>query len=152
MYCGSTNVSRRSSVPSSALFKGIPVQPISLVLNSVCNLTFIGRCIVIYSYSKTNQMHRSIKFILFWNDTLRVSNGISVHHQEFKTVHTATGICQTDTADCLLTSSQQYLTYASLELLMMERPSETSSNKQYLTYASLELLMMDGKTVRNIKQ
>jgi hypothetical protein len=25
-----------------------------------------------------------------------------VHHQEFKTVHTATGICQTDTADCLL--------------------------------------------------
>ena len=36
--------------------------------------------------------HQSIKFILFWNDTLHVSDGLSVHHQEFKTVHTATGI------------------------------------------------------------
>ena len=44
-------------------------------------------------------MHQCIKFILFWNDTVRVSDGLSVHHQEFKTVHTATGICQADTAD-----------------------------------------------------
>ena len=34
--------------------------------------------------------------ILFWNDNLNVFEGLSVHHQEFKTVHTATGICQTD--------------------------------------------------------
>jgi len=47
-------------------------------------------------------MHQCIKFILFWNDTLHVSDGLSVHYQEFKTVHTATGICQTDTAVCLL--------------------------------------------------
>ena len=47
-------------------------------------------------------MHQCIKFILFWNDNLHVSDGLSVHHQQFKTVHTATGICQTDTADCLL--------------------------------------------------
>ena len=47
-------------------------------------------------------MHQCIKFILFWNDTLRVSVGLSVHHQEFKIVHTATGICQTGTAVCLL--------------------------------------------------
>jgi len=46
-------------------------------------------------------MHQSIKFILFWNDTLHVSDGLSLHHQVFKTVHTATGICQTDTALCL---------------------------------------------------
>jgi len=39
-------------------------------------------------------------FIL--NDTLHVSDGLSVRHQEIKTAHTATGICQTDTADCLL--------------------------------------------------
>ena len=39
-------------------------------------------------------------FIL--NTTLHVSDGISVHHQEFKTVHTAIGIYQTDTATCLL--------------------------------------------------
>jgi len=31
-----------------------------------------------------------IKFILFWNDTLNVSDGLSVHHHEFKIVHTAT--------------------------------------------------------------
>jgi len=40
-----------------------------------------------------------------WTNTLHVLDGLSVHHQEFKTVHTATGICQTDTAEC----SRQYL-------------------------------------------
>jgi len=54
-------------------------------------------------------MHQCIKFILFWSNTLRVSDGLSVHHQEFKTVHAATGICQKDTAVCLLASRQQYL-------------------------------------------
>jgi hypothetical protein len=43
-----------------------------------------------------------MKYILFWNDTVHVSDGLSVHHQEFKTVHTATGLCQKDTAVCLL--------------------------------------------------
>jgi len=51
-------------------------------------------------------MHQCIKFNLFWNDTLPVSDGYSVHHQEFKTVHTATGICQTDTAVCLLAGTR----------------------------------------------
>jgi len=54
-------------------------------------------------------MHQCIKFILFWNDTLHVSDCLSIHHQEFRTVHTATGICQADTAVRLLTSRQQYL-------------------------------------------
>jgi hypothetical protein len=53
-------------------------------------------------YSKTNQMHQFLKFILFCSRTLHVSDGLSVHHQESKTVHTASGICQTDSADCLL--------------------------------------------------
>ena len=53
-------------------------------------------------------MHQCINFILFWNDTLHVSDGLSVPHQEFKTVHTAASICQTDTA-VLLASKQQYL-------------------------------------------
>ena len=39
---------------------------------------------------------RCTKFILFWNDDIHVSDGLSAHHQEFKTVHTATDICQTD--------------------------------------------------------
>jgi len=47
-------------------------------------------------------MHQSIKFILFWNDNLHVFDGLSVHLREFKTVHTATGICQTDIAVSLL--------------------------------------------------
>ena len=64
-------------------------------------MRFTGPCIVVYFYIKTNQMHQCIKFILFWNDTLHVSDGLSVHHQEFKTVHTATGICQIDAAVCL---------------------------------------------------
>jgi len=54
-------------------------------------------------------MYQCIKFILFWNDILQVSGGLSVHYQEFKTVHAATGVCQTDTAVCLLASRQQYL-------------------------------------------
>jgi len=53
-------------------------------------------------------MHQCIKFILFWNDTLHVSDGLPVHHQEFKTVHTETGICQTDTAVCLLAGAIFY--------------------------------------------
>ena len=75
-------------------------------------------------------MHQCIKFILFWNDTLHVSDHLSVHHQQFKTVHTATGICQTDTAVCLLASREQYLFGCCMY--------------------SLVLLMMDGKTVRNM--
>jgi len=33
--------------------------------------------------------------------SLQVSEGFSIHHQEFKTVYTAKSICQRDTADCL---------------------------------------------------
>jgi len=35
---------------------------------------------------------------LFLQDALRVSDGFSVHHQELKTAHTASGTCQTNTA------------------------------------------------------
>jgi hypothetical protein len=47
-------------------------------------------------------MHQFLKFILILHNTLHVSDGLSVHHQQFKTVHTATVICQTGTAVCLL--------------------------------------------------
>jgi len=52
-------------------------------------------------------MHRYIKFILFCKGTLHVSDGLSVHHQQFKTVHTETCIGQTDTAVWLVASRQQ---------------------------------------------
>ena len=37
-------------------------------------------------------MHKCIKFILFWNDILHVSVDLSIYHQDFKTIYTATGI------------------------------------------------------------
>ena len=49
-------------------------------------------------------MYQFLKFILFWNNTLHFSDGLSFHHQEFKTLHTAT-----DTVASLLASRQQYL-------------------------------------------
>jgi len=48
-------------------------------------------------------MHQGIKLILFWNDTLQVSDSLSAHYQEFKTVHTATASRQHYLFDkCLL--------------------------------------------------
>jgi len=44
---------------------------------------------VSFFYSKTNEMRQFFKFILFCSSTLRVSDWLSVHHQESKTVHTA---------------------------------------------------------------
>jgi len=64
-------------------------------------------------------MHQCIKFILFLNDTLHVSDGLSVHHQEFKTVNTATGVCQTDTAVCLLAVRNIYI-YLFIYLLQLD--------------------------------
>ena len=69
----------------------------------------MGPCIVIYFYSKTNKMHQFFRFILFCGSTLHVSDGLSVHQQESKTEYTASGVCQTDSADCLQASSQQNL-------------------------------------------
>jgi hypothetical protein len=48
------------------------------------------------------QMYSFIAGVVPQKNTLHVSGGLSVHHQEFKPVHTATGICQTDTFTCLL--------------------------------------------------
>ena len=53
-------------------------------------------------------MHPFLNY-LFLHNTEHVSDGLSVNHQQFMTVHTATGICQTDTAVCLLASRLQYL-------------------------------------------
>jgi len=57
-------------------------------------LTFIGPCIVIYFYIKTNQMH-NISNLFYFGTKLHVSDGLSVHHQESMTIHTASGICHT---------------------------------------------------------
>ena len=90
-------------------------------------------------YSKTNQMHKFRKFILFCSSTLHVSDGLSVHYQESKTVHTASDICQTDSADCVLAGTRCSISFS------------LARSQQNLTYSwccmhSLRLLMMDGKT------
>ena len=72
----------------------------------------------------------NVSNLFYFGMALHVSDGLSVHHHDFKTVHTATGICQTDTAVCLLASRQQYL-FAVCTVLnswwWTERPSETCS-------------------------
>ena len=82
-----------------------------------------------YFYSKTNNMHKCIKFILFWNDTLHVSDCLSVHHQQFKTVQTTKQIYHTDTAVCLLVLFNSSCLVAVCTVLncwwRTERPSET---------------------------
>jgi len=40
----------------------------------------------------------SVSKLFYWSNTLHVSDGLSVHHQELKTLYAATGICQTHTA------------------------------------------------------
>jgi len=75
---------------------------------------------------------------LFWNDTLHVSDGLSGHHQEFKTVHTAT-------KQLLLRS-----------ICLLAGTHQQADSSICFTYAcccmySLELLMMDEKTARNMQ-
>jgi len=57
-------------------------------------------------------MHQCLKFILSAVTNLNVSDGSSVHRQDLKTVHTATGICLlagTSSSSFPLASSRQYL-------------------------------------------
>jgi len=61
---------------------------------------FLNFLLKLYFYSKTNEMHQVLKFILFCSNTLHVSDGLSVRHQESKTVHTTPGICQILLAAC----------------------------------------------------
>ena len=68
-------------------------------------MTFIQPRNVMYFYSKTVRCI-NVSNLFYFGITLHVSDGLSAHHQEFTTVHTATGICQTDTAVSLLASRQ----------------------------------------------
>ena len=51
-------------------------------------------------------MHNISNLFYFRDNTLHVSDGLSVQYQESKAVHTASGICHTDTADCLLAGTR----------------------------------------------
>ena len=54
----------------------------------------MGPCIVNVFLSMTNKMQRCIIFFITVN-AVHVSSGFSAHHQELKSVHAASGICQT---------------------------------------------------------
>jgi hypothetical protein len=99
--------------------------------------------------------------LFYFGMTLHVSGSRSIHHQEFKTVHTATGICQTDTTVCLLANRQQHhqefktVHTATKQILLSSGVPDCTYSSICLTKAcccmySLELLVMDGNTVRNV--
>ena len=50
-------------------------------------------------FLQQNEPDAPMSQIYFIGVTLHISDGLSVHHQGLKTVHTATDICQTDNAD-----------------------------------------------------
>ena len=58
------------------------------------HMMFMGPCIVIYFYNETNYMHN---FSILLNITQHVSDGLSVHNEGSKIVHTASsiGLCHT---------------------------------------------------------
>jgi hypothetical protein len=64
------------------------------MLEWLVNLTFMGPCIVNVFLSMTNKMQRCIILFTIVN-ALHVSSGFSAHHQELKSVHAASSICQT---------------------------------------------------------
>ena len=55
---------------------------------------------LLVSFSRRTLLHGVSKY-----RTLHVSDRFSVHHQESSTAYTATGICHTGFADCLLAGS-----------------------------------------------
>ena len=69
-------------------------------------------------------MHQFLDFFLFCSSNLRVSDSLSVHHQESKTVHTESGICHRDSADCLLAGTR----WSSISL-----PLASSQQKLYVS-------------------
>jgi len=67
-----------------------------------------------------------------WSNTLHVSDGLSVHHQEFQIVHTATGVCQTDTAVCLLARRQQCL----FDMCLTQYVADVPISQTYFIWSS----------------
>ena len=88
-------------------------------------------------FSEYNQKMRCFSIYLFLYDALHVSDGFCVHHQEFKTAHTASGVCQTNAATCY-------------EPGRLAAGSTNGMTNTWRCMCSFELLMMDGKTVWNM--
>jgi len=81
-------------------------------------------------------MHQFLKFILFWNNTIHASDGLSVHHQESKTVYTALGICRTDSADCLLAGRRR----SSMEFHLVRASKHSADSVRHIPDAVCTVL------------
>jgi len=53
-------------------------------------------------------MH-NISNLFYFGTTLHVSDGLSVYHQESKTIHTASGICHTDSEAYIISQTDDGL-------------------------------------------
>ena len=104
----------------------LPVQKRIFWQISIRYLTFIGPCIVIYFYSKTNQIHQRIKFMTLY--MLRTVSPSVVQDGTYSNRHLSNRYC------CLLASIQTavsvwQMTVAACTVLKSwwwtERPSET---------------------------
>jgi len=78
---------------------GRSCRPLSGVQNCTYNNKFIYFGITLYMFRtvfpsiiRSSKLYIQQLIYLFWNHTLHVSDGLSVHHQEFKTVRTATNL------------------------------------------------------------
>jgi len=72
----------------------------------------------------------NVSNLFFWSNILHVSDGLSVHHQEFKTVHTATGI--KSNRHCYLLTSKQIA--VSLWLLYVQSWTPDDGRKDRPTF------------------
>jgi hypothetical protein len=78
----------------------------------------------------------------FWNNILHVPDGLPVHHQEIKTVHTASGTGQTKISEVGSANFVILHVYCRVGFIQF------SFDVYLLLYAHSLSLMMDGKTVR----
>ena len=98
-----TKKMRKFAQLSTEVKKHSQVEPVYTAPVSVSTAVVIPHTLH-HFYSKTNKMHQCFKFILFWNDIVHVSDGPSVHHQEFKT--TFSNRLMSNRYCCLLASKQ----------------------------------------------
>ena len=95
--------------------------------------TFVGPCIANVFSSITNKMQRYTIYLFLWN-ALYVSGGSSAHHQEIKTVYSAS---------CILSNLYCYLP------LSWQAAVKVWQNTRCWIY-SFDLLMMGGGTAWNM--
>ena len=73
--------------------------PWSLLLLLICKLVIHWHLLPVSMVKPTRWT--IVSNLFYFGITLRVSNGLSVYHQELTTVHTATGICLTYACCCM---------------------------------------------------